>query len=176
MGRGSRTTSTSATAARESASAPAAEVDVDQLDGPLEGPLDPELVHAVHSAVYSLVDVRASNDPTRLAAISAQLDSIAGITNNGRLVDNVRENLALSLNAPTTPNLNALGEALDELQRQLHVCVQRVAVGPETTVDDSDAACGWCGRPDDDGQGYDGLCGDCADFAEVTGKWSAELQ
>lgn len=39
-------------------------------------------------------------------------------------------------------------------------------------VDDDAGICDECGKPNaDNGEGYDGLCGDCADKAEAEGKW-----
>ena len=35
-----------------------------------------------------------------------------------------------------------------------------------------DVTCGQCGSYNDDGEGYDGLCGNCADAAELEGRWS----
>lgn len=32
--------------------------------------------------------------------------------------------------------------------------------------------CDKCGASTDDGEGYDGLCGNCADRAEAAGRWS----
>lgn len=32
--------------------------------------------------------------------------------------------------------------------------------------------CSRCGESNDDGEGYDGLCGDCADVAEADGEWN----
>lgn len=37
----------------------------------------------------------------------------------------------------------------------------------EMDVDDDDDVCGNCGADLDDGEGYNGLCGDCADREEV---------
>lgn len=36
-----------------------------------------------------------------------------------------------------------------------------------------DETCEECGAnlTDDEGEGYDGLCGDCADRAETEGRW-----
>lgn len=36
---------------------------------------------------------------------------------------------------------------------------------------DEDDTCRECSAPLDDGEGYDGLCGDCADRAEAAGEW-----
>jgi len=36
----------------------------------------------------------------------------------------------------------------------------------EVELSDDDDTCSTCGKPLDDGQGYDGLCGDCADAEE----------
>ena len=33
-------------------------------------------------------------------------------------------------------------------------------------------SCECCGLYNDDGEGYDGLCGDCADRAEAEGRWA----
>ena len=39
--------------------------------------------------------------------------------------------------------------------------------------DDEDENCAGCGEPlaDSEGEGYDGLCGTCADKAEAEGRW-----
>jgi hypothetical protein len=42
----------------------------------------------------------------------------------------------------------------------------------EVHDDDGDDSCSECGADLDDGQGFDGLCGNCADRAEVEGRWS----
>lgn len=34
--------------------------------------------------------------------------------------------------------------------------------------------CCLCQTRNDDGEGYDGLCGDCADVAEANGEWDEE--
>ena len=41
--------------------------------------------------------------------------------------------------------------------------------GPED--DEDDDACADCGEPLDDGEGYDGYCGNCADKLEAAGRW-----
>jgi RNA polymerase subunit RPABC4/transcription elongation factor Spt4 len=40
--------------------------------------------------------------------------------------------------------------------------------------EDDEDTCDQCGTDlaDDEGEGYDGLCGNCADKAEAEGKWS----
>lgn len=40
--------------------------------------------------------------------------------------------------------------------------------------DPEEERCSECDEPlsDDEGEGYDGLCGDCADVAETEGRWS----
>lgn len=50
---------------------------------------------------------------------------------------------------------------------------RRVEAAYDSTPDDeADEACSECGEPTDDGEGYDGLCGSCADKAEAEGRWS----
>ena len=44
----------------------------------------------------------------------------------------------------------------------------------EQQIDDDEEypPCVECGGTNNDGEGYDGLCGDCADRAEIAGRWS----
>ena len=43
----------------------------------------------------------------------------------------------------------------------------------EYEIDEDTEYCRWCDADlaDDAGEGYDGLCGNCADRAEATGQW-----
>lgn len=42
--------------------------------------------------------------------------------------------------------------------------------GVDEDIDEEDC-CRECGASLEDNEGYDGLCGDCADRAETAGEW-----
>lgn len=47
----------------------------------------------------------------------------------------------------------------------------------ETDIEDDefdDDSCSDCGADLSDGEGYDGLCGECADAAEAEGRWDGD--
>jgi hypothetical protein len=48
---------------------------------------------------------------------------------------------------------------------------RQVADGYSIQHDGPDDDCTECGEPTDDNEGYDGLCGGCADRAETEGRW-----
>lgn len=53
-------------------------------------------------------------------------------------------------------------------------CSTELEIGQVGKCNDciADCACDECGGDTDGGDGYDGLCPDCADEAEKDGKWN----
>lgn len=70
--------------------------------------------------------------------------------------------------------LNDLEDVLPEIRRILGMPPHLQANEPAAEPEPEPELCSECGAnlADDEGEGYDGLCGSCADEAEEKGQWS----